>query len=53
MLMAISIITRAYKTSELKNLVSNINSNNEVEKKIIDVCNINHYNILTPQFSRV
>ena len=45
MLMAISIITRAHKTSELKNLVSNINSSNEVEKEIIDVCNINDYNI--------
>jgi len=43
--MAISIITRAYKTSELKNLVSNINSNNEVEKEIIAVCNVNDYNI--------
>jgi hypothetical protein len=43
--MAISIITRAYKTSELKNLVNNLNSYNEVEKEIIAVCNVNDYNI--------
>jgi len=43
--MAISIITRAYRTSELKNLVNNLTSNNEVEKEIIAVCNLNDYNI--------
>jgi len=43
--MAISIITRAYKTSELKKLISNINSINEVEIEIIAVCNVNDYNI--------
>jgi len=43
--MAISIITRAYRTSELKNLVNNLTSNNEVEKEIIAVCNVNDYNI--------
>ncbi len=43
--MSISIITRAYKTSELKNLINNLNSNNEIEKEIIAVCNIKDYNI--------
>ena len=43
--MAISIITRAYRTSELKNLLSNINLNNDVEKEIIAVCNVNDCNI--------
>ena len=43
--MPISIITRAYKTSELKNLVNNLNSNTEIEKEIVAVCNINDYNI--------
>ena len=43
--MSVSIITRAYKTSDLKNLIENLNSNNGVEKEIIAVCNINDYNI--------
>ena len=43
--MPISIVTRAYKTSELKNLISVLSSNNEVEKEIVAVCNINDYNI--------
>ncbi|MFG1390754.1 glycosyltransferase family 2 protein [Acidiplasma aeolicum] len=43
--MSVSIITRAYKTSELKNLINNLNSNNEVEKEIIAVCNVRDYNI--------
>lgn len=43
--MSVSIITRAYKTSELKNLIDNLNSNNEIEKEIIAVCNIKDYNI--------
>ncbi len=43
--MSISIVTRAYKTSELKNLISNLNSNLEIEKEIIAVCRINDYNI--------
>ena len=43
--MSISIITRAYKTSELKNLINNLNSNNEIEKEVIAVCNVKDYNI--------
>ncbi|KJE48772.1 MULTISPECIES: hypothetical protein [unclassified Acidiplasma] len=43
--MPISIITRAYKTSELRNLVNNLDLNTEIEKKIVAVCNINDYNI--------
>ncbi len=43
--MPISIITRAYKTSELRNLVNNLDLNTEIEKEIVAVCNINDYNI--------
>ena len=43
--MSISIITRAYKTSELKNLINDLNSNHEIEKEIIAVCNIKDYDI--------
>ena len=43
--MPITIVTRAYKTSELKNLVTNLNLNSEIEKEIVAVCNINDYNI--------
>ncbi len=43
--MSISIVTRAYKTSELKNLILNLNTNLEVEKEIIAVCRINDYDI--------
>ena len=43
--MPISIVTRAYKTSELKNLISNLHANLEVEKEIIAVCRINDYDI--------
>ena len=43
--MSISIVTRAYKTSELKNLISNLHENLEVEKEIIAVCRINDYDI--------
>jgi len=43
--MSISIVTRAYKTSELKNLILNLRTNLEVEKEIIAVCRINDYNI--------
>ena len=43
--MSISIVTRAYKTSELKNLIINLHTNLEVEKEIIAVCRINDYNI--------
>ncbi len=38
--MPISVITRAYKTSELRNLLKNLYSN-KIEKEIIAVCNIN------------
>ena len=38
--MSISIITRAYKTSELKNLLLNLNSNTETEFEVIAVCNV-------------
>ena len=43
--MPISIVTRAYKTSELKNLLNNLYSNNEIDKEVIAVCNINDDNI--------
>lgn len=43
--MSISIVTRAYKTSELKNLILNLKTNLEVEKEIIAVCQINDYDI--------
>ncbi|KPV46714.1 hypothetical protein SE19_04370 [Acidiplasma aeolicum] len=43
--MPISIVTRAYKTSELKNLISNLHTNLEVEKEIIAVCRINDHDI--------
>ena len=43
--MSISIVTRAYKTSELKNLISNLHENLEVEKEIIAVSRINDYDI--------
>jgi len=43
--MPISIVTRAYKTSELKNLILNLHTNLEVKKEIIAVCRINDYDI--------
>ena len=43
--MPISIVTRAYKASELKKLIENLNSYNEVEKEIVAVCNIKDCNI--------
>lgn len=43
--MSISIVTRAYKTSELRNLISNLYTNLEVKKEIIAVCKINDYDI--------
>ena len=43
--MSISIVTRAYKTSQLKNLILNLQKNLEVEKEIIAVCRINDYDI--------
>ena len=43
--MSISIVTRAYKTSQLKNLVLNLDKNLEVEKEIIAVCQVNDYDI--------
>ena len=43
--MSISIITRAYKTSELRNLLNNLYLNNEINKEVIAVCNINDDNI--------
>ena len=38
--MPISIVTRAYRSSELKNLISNLSQNNELEFEVIAVCNI-------------
>lgn len=38
--MPISIVTRAYRSSELKNLISNLSTNNELEFEVIAVCNI-------------
>lgn len=42
--MPISIITRAYRTSELKTLIQNLNLNDQISKEILAVCNINDYN---------
>ena len=38
--MPISIITRAFRSSELKNLVHNLSKNTETEFEVIAVCNI-------------
>ena len=38
--MPISVVTRAYRTSELRNLVLSLQSNHEIEKEIIAVCKI-------------
>lgn len=43
--MALSIVTRAYKTSELRILIDYLNSNNEVKTEIVAVCNINDYDL--------
>ncbi len=43
--MTLSIVTRAYKSSELRNLIEKLNSNSEIDKEIVAVCNINDYNI--------
>ena len=43
--MSISIVTRAYKTSQLKNLILHLQKNLEVKKEIIAVCRINDYDI--------
>lgn len=43
--MAISILTRAYKTSELKSLIKYLNSIKEVEKEIVAVCNVKDQDI--------
>ena len=43
--MSISIITRAYRSSELKNLIENLNSCREIVKEVIAVCNIEDYNV--------
>lgn len=41
--MSISIITRSYRTSELRDLISYLNRNNEIEKEVIAVCNVKDY----------
>ena len=43
--MPLSIVTRAYKTSELKDLINNLNSNKDIQKEIVAVCNVNDYSI--------
>ena len=43
--MALSIVTRAYRASELRLLTDYLNSNNETTTEIIAVCNINDYDI--------
>lgn len=43
--MPISIITRSYRTSELKELVSHLKRSDEIEKEVISVCNINDYDL--------
>jgi len=40
-----SIITRSYKTSELKGLISNVNMDLEIDKEIIAVCNVDDYKL--------
>lgn len=43
--MPISVVTRAYRTSELRNLVSNLQTNHEIEKEVIAVCKIEDCNL--------
>lgn len=43
--MPISVVTRSYRTSELRNLVSYLEQNNETEKEVIAVCNRNDYDL--------
>lgn len=43
--MPISIITRSYRTSELKELVSNLSENNQIKTEVIAVCNRNDYDL--------
>lgn len=43
--MSLSIVTRAYNTSELRNLIITLRANVEVEREIIAVCRINDYDI--------
>lgn len=43
--MSISIIIRAYKTFELRNLIHNLQLNKEINNEIIVVCNVNNYKI--------
>ena len=43
--MPISVVTRAYRTSELTNLVSSLKANHEIEKEIIAVCKIQDFNL--------
>lgn len=43
--MAISVVTRSYKSSELRSLISNLNLNLEIEFEIIAVCNVNDHDI--------
>lgn len=43
--MGISIITRAYRTSELKSLMEKLNLNQDAEIEVISVCNKNDFNL--------
>ena len=47
--MPISVVTRAYRTSELRNLVSNLQTNHEIEKEVIAVCKIEDCNLKSAQ----
>ena len=43
--MSISVITRSYRTSELKELISYLKENNETEQELITVCNVIDYHL--------
>lgn len=43
--MPLSIVTRAYKTSELRMLIDHLRLNSETEIEIVAVCNLNDYDI--------
>ena len=51
--MPISVVTRAYRTSELTNLISSLQANREIEKEIIAVCKNEDYNLNSAQSSEL
>lgn len=43
--MPISIVLRSYETSEIRDLVSYLKQNNDIENEIVAVCNLNDFEI--------